>query len=63
MLEGRRWDVLLAQNPFAAEHLRAAAVMRSCVRKGDINLDLYLYICICIYVYIYISKQTHIHGL
>lgn len=28
VLEGRRWDVLLAQNPFAAEHLRAAYAFR-----------------------------------
>ncbi|QCR18894.1 CDP-glycerol glycerophosphotransferase family protein [Agrococcus sp. SGAir0287] len=28
VLEGRRWDVLLAQNAFAAEHLRAAYAFR-----------------------------------
>ncbi|GAA2172326.1 hypothetical protein GCM10009846_09820 [Agrococcus versicolor] len=39
--EGRRWDVLLAQNPFAAEHLRAAYAFRGPVwelgyPRGDV---------------------------
>ncbi|MFC7430775.1 MULTISPECIES: CDP-glycerol glycerophosphotransferase family protein [unclassified Agrococcus] len=41
VLEGRRWDVLLAQNPFAAEHLRAAYRFRGPVwelgyPRGDV---------------------------
>lgn len=41
VLEGRRWDVMLAQNPFAAEHLRAAYRFRGPVwelgyPRGDV---------------------------